>query len=123
MWNTRHCSANVTEAVFIYTFLRTTLSFSSFKYCKWKIPAVWIRPSWRQSDKRIREVYAGQEIVFKKICLFSSLLYFREQFTDILIEESSVQKSYYSFIVWELQISNLVRNTSHAERGLFIILQ
>ena len=80
---------------FIYTFLRTTSSFSSFIHCKWKIPAVWIRPSWRQSDKRTRDVYAGQEIVFKKICLFRSLLHFKEQFTELLKEESLVEKMYY----------------------------
>jgi hypothetical protein len=87
------------------------------------IPAVWIRPSWRQSDKRTREVCAGQEIVFKRICLFRSLVYFKGQFTELLKEESSVEKSHYSFIVSEFPVSNLVRNTSRAERRLFIVLQ
>jgi hypothetical protein len=84
------------------------------------IPAVWTRPSWRQSDKRTRDVCAGQEIVFKKICLFRSLVYFKEQFTELMKEESSVEKIYYSFILWELRSSNLFRNTSHAERGFCI---
>jgi hypothetical protein len=87
------------------------------------IPGVWIRPGWRQSDKRTREVYEGQEIVFKTICLFRCLLYFKEQFTELLKEESSVEKRYYSFILWELRILNLIQNTSHAERGIFIVLQ
>lgn len=82
-----------------------------------------MQPSWRQSDKRTCDACVGQEIVFKNICLFRSLEYFKEQFTELLKEDSSVEKSYYSFIVLESRSSNLVRNTSHAKRGFLMVLQ
>lgn len=54
---------------------------------------------WRQPDKRTRDFYAGRAIVFKRICLFRSLVYFKEQFTELLKDESSVEISHYSFVV------------------------
>jgi len=99
MRNTRHCSANVTEAVFYLYVPKNNPEFYFFYALQVEDPSRLDTAYWRQSEKRTRDVYAGRAIVFKRICLFRNLVYFKEQFAELLRDESSVEKSYCSFIV------------------------